>query len=94
MINEHTISLFHLYVASCLDAGVGERRQKSQLYTAHVALLKKMTGKDGARDWRAELGELLDKWYPIFQPHLKKRVQRLPDELGQRLDAQVDPRLL
>ena len=95
MINEHTISLFHLYVASCLDAGVGERRQKLHLYTAHVAFLKKMTGKDGARDWRAELGELLDKWYPIFQPHLKKRrVQRLPDELGQRLDAQVDPRLL
>ena len=95
MINEHTISLFHLYVASCLDAGVGERRQKLGVYTAHVNLLKRMDGKDGARDWRAELGELLDKWHPIFAAHLKrKRVQRMPDECGQRLDAQVDPRLL
>ena len=95
MINEHTISLFHLYVASCLDAGVGERRQKLGVYTAHVNLLKRMNGKDGARDWRAELGELLDKWHPVLAAHLKRRkVQRVPDECGQKLDAQVDPRLL
>ena len=62
-------------------AGVSERRQKLGVYNAHVACLKRMNSKDGTRNWRLELGELLDKWHPVFRAHLKKRkVQHVPDE--------------
>ena len=52
MINVHTIARFHMYVASCLDAGVIARRQKLGVYNAHVICLRRK---------KTRAGELLDK---------------------------------
>ena len=94
-ITEHTIALFHLYVASSLDAGVGTLRKKLELYRKHVATLKKMSGEGTERDWRKELAECLSKWHPIFQKAVKRRKSRRDGEdLTDVFDTQVDDNFL
>ena len=89
-INEHTTKLLHLFVASCLDAGVNERRQKVDLYRAHVATLKALNSEAGGRNWRKELAECLSKWHPVFRGTVKHRKgSRLGDDLPQVYDMQV-----
>jgi hypothetical protein len=75
-INEHTIALFHLYVASSLDPGIGTLRTKLELYRRHVVNLEKMNSKGTARNWRKELAECLSKWHPIYQKAVKRRKSR------------------
>ena len=94
-INEHTIALFHLYVASCLDPGVGTLRKKMELYKKHVVNLQKMNGEGTARDWRKELAECLSKWHPIFQKVVKLRKGRQDaQDLMDVIDTQVDDNFL
>jgi hypothetical protein len=96
VINEHTIALFHLYVASYLDAGVHERRQKVDLYRAHVATLRALKSEGaGGRDWRKELAKCLSKRHQVFQGVVKHRKgSRLGDNLLQVYDMQVDASFL
>ena len=94
-INEHTIALFHLYVASSLDPGVGTLRKKLELYKKHVVNLQKMNGEGTARNWRRELAECLSKWHPIFQQVVKRRKGRRDGEdLTDVFDTQVDDNFL
>ena len=90
-INENTIALFHLYVASSLDPGVGTLRKKLPLYKGHVVNLQKMNSEGTARNWRKELAECLSKWHPIFQKVVKRRKHRRDGEdLTDVFDTQVD----
>ena len=95
-INEHTIALFHLYVASSLDPGVSTIRKKMELYRKHVVNLQKMNGEGTARDWRKELAECLSKWHPIFHKVLKRRKSSRPDaqDYTDVIDTQVDDNFL
>lgn len=67
VINEYTIAYMHICVLCSLDAGVGLRREKMEMYNQYVGVLKKLNGREGARDWRAELAELLTKWHDTFK---------------------------
>ena len=90
-INENTIALFHLYVASSLDPGVGTLRKKLGLYGKYVANLQQMNGEGTARNWRKELAECLSKWHPIFQKVVKRRKSRREcEDLTDVFDTQVD----
>ena len=92
---KHTIALFHLYVASSLDPGIGTLRKKLELYRKHVVNLKKMNGEGTDRDWRKELAECLSKWHPIFQKAVKRRKSRREcEDLTDVFDTQVDENFL
>ena len=96
VVNEHTIALFHLYVASCLDTSVAERRKKEAIYNQHVKTLKALSGKSpGGRNWRTELAECLTKWHPVFHAVVKRRRSQ-PGEVDGVLvtDEQVDAAFL
>jgi hypothetical protein len=94
-INEHTIALFHLYVTSSLDPGIGTLRKKLELYRKHDVNLQKLNGDGTARDWRKELAECLSKWHPIFQKAVKRRKSRREGEdLTDVFDTQVDDNFL
>ena len=94
-ITEHTIALFHLYVASSLDPGVSTIRKKMELYRKHVVTLQKMNGEGTNRDWRKELAECLSKWHPIFQKVVKRRKGRRDgQDLTDVIDTQVDDSFL
>ena len=90
VITERTIALFHLYVACSLDSGITLKREKAGVYAAHVQTLTKMNGKNGARNWRTELAELLSKWHPVFQGVVKARKgPRLTEDVAQDIHSQV-----
>jgi hypothetical protein len=90
VITERTIALFHLYVACSLDSGITLKREKAGVYAAHVQTLMKMNGKNGARNWRTELAELLSKWHPVFQGVVKGRKgPRLTEDVAQDIHSQV-----
>ena len=94
-INEHTIALFHLYVASSLDPGISTIRKKMELYRKQVVTLQKMNGEGTDRDWRKELAECLSKWHPIFQKVMKRRKGRRDgQDLTDVIDTQVDDSFL
>ena len=88
--------MFHLYVASCLDTSVAERRKKEAIYNQHVKTLKALSGKSpGGRNWRTELAECLTKWHPVFHAVVKRRRSQ-PGEVDGVLvtDEQVDASFL
>ena len=38
-----------------------------EMYKEYVRVLKKLDGKEGRRDWRAELAESLTQWHDTFK---------------------------
>ena len=50
-----------------MDVSINMRRDKMPIYDQTVAVLKKMDGVGGNRNWRTELAEVLTKWHDTFK---------------------------
>jgi len=71
IINKYTIAYLNLMAVSSLDVSINMRRDKIPIYDQTVAVLKKMDGVGGNRNWRTELAEVLTKWHDTFK-HVTK----------------------
>ena len=71
VINEHTIAYLHLCVVCSLEAGVGLKRHKTEVYNHYVSALTVLNGQAGQCDWRKKLAEKLTKWDDTFKTATK-----------------------
>ena len=96
VINEEFIASLDYLVACSPWAGIQDCREQANYFRQRVAFYKHFDGRNGKRDWRADLLEVLHAWQMRFQDVVQKRsisiegpVQKAPaDAAG---GATVDP---
>ena len=91
LINEEFIASLDYLVACCPWAGIADCREQAQYFKQRVAYYKHFDGRDGKRNWRADLFECLQAWKLRFPSVVQKRRTTLepPQRLGQAADAAV-----
>jgi hypothetical protein len=80
-------------IACALNASYNYRKEKTEVFRTHVAILKAATA--AGKDWRAQLRDSLKMWEPEFEAIVKKKRRIGVDDTSQMyIEMQVDPALL
>ena len=73
VINEEFIASLDYLVACSPWAGIQECREQANYFRQRVAFYKHFDGRDGKRDWRADLLDCLHAWRMRFPDVVQKR---------------------
>ena len=73
VINEEFIASLDYLVACSPWAGIQDCREQANYFRQRVAFYKHFDGRNGKRDWRADLLEVLHAWQMRFPDVVHKR---------------------
>ena len=73
VINEEFIASLDYLVACSPWAGIQDCREQANYFRQRVAFYKHFDGRNGKRDWRADLLEVLHAWQMRFPDVVQKR---------------------